>query len=289
MKRQIYRTVLLALSFSLAGGAALAQEDNVMRAMRDELSRSMKKLQLENLGKPYFLAYTVFEQETASASASFGSLTGKTEPQRSRYAKIQLRVGDYKFDNTNFFSYSFSSGVSRGYGMTTLPLDDNYDEIRRQLWLATDGAYKKAVEDLSKKVALLANKNRGEEIPDFSKETAVTLNDLLPAVQIKPAEMESLVRDLSSVFKQSAGINTSSVNLRISNEFTRHVNSEGGSSLIRQPEIQLAIASSSQATDGQPLSAGFAYRTRSMSDLPPRAEIEAKIRLRSKEVACASL
>ena len=285
MKRNHQNTCLAALFLCLASAAAFAQEDNVMKAMRDELNRSMKKLQLENLGKPYFLSYTVIDTDTASASASFGSLNGKAEPQHGRYAKVQLRVGDYKFDNRNFFSVSFASGVSRGFGSTSLPLDDNYDEIRRQLWLATDGAYKKAIEDLSKKVALLANKNRGDVIPDFSKETVVTISDVLPPAEIKTSEMETLVRGLSGLFKQAAGISTSSVSLRISNEFSRYINSEGASSTIRQPEVQLTISTSSQAADGQPLSAGFAYRTRSMSDLPPRAEMEAKIRLRSKQIA----
>lgn len=284
MKRILPIYLLAVLTLCLAS-AAFAQEDIVMKAMRDELSRSMKKLQLENFEKPYFLSYMVIDSESAGASASFGSLSGKAEPQRRRLAKIQLRVGDYKFDNMNFFSVSFGSGVSRGFGSISLPLDDSYDEIRRQLWLATDGAYKKALEDLSKKRALLANKNRGEVVPDFSNETPAALSDLLPAAEIRTAEMESLVRDLSGLFKKAAGISTSSVRLSISNEFERYINSEGATSFIRQPEVQLTIGTSSQAADGQPLWAGFAYRTRSMSELPPRAEIEAKIHLRSKQVA----
>src|SRR5262249_42634499 len=240
-------------------------DDIVMKAMRDELGRSMKKLQLENLEKPYFISYSVYDTDSATASATFGSVNGRTEEQRARFARIQGRVGDYQFDNRNFFAASFGgSGVSRGFGgIAPLPVDDNYDEIRRQLWLATDAAYKKALEDISKKRALLANKNRGEVIPDFSKEPAVTLSDVLPRADIKAQEMEKLVRDLSSAFKQSPDIATSSVSLRISNEFLRFVNSEGASCTIRQPEILLSISTSSQAADGQPLSAGFAYRTRS--------------------------
>jgi hypothetical protein len=284
MKRTLQTNVLAALILCLAP-AAFAQEDIVVKAMRDEMNRSMKKLQLENFEKPYFLSYTVVDTESAGVSASFGSLNSKAEPQRGRFAKIQLRVGDYKFDNTNFFSASFSSGVSRGFGNIPLPLDDNYDEIRRQLWLATDSAYKKALEDLSKKRALLANKNRGEVIPDFTKEAPVTISDLLPEAQVKTGEMENLVRDLSALFRQADGISTSVVRLDISNEYSRYINSEGASTFIRQPEVQLIVSTSSQAADGQPLSAGFAYRARSMSGLPPRADIEAKIRLRTKQIA----
>ena len=275
--------ICLAAIILLPAAPAFSQEDIVTKAMRDEMARSMKKLQLENLEKPYFISYTVADLNSAAASASFGSLNGKLEPYKGRFASIQLRVGDYKFDNRNFFAVSFGSGVSRG--TVALPLDDNYDEIRRQLWLATDSMYKKSLEDISKKRALLANKNRSEVIADFSQETPSNLFDVLPAVEIKLPEMESLVRDLSALFKQAPGVSTSSVNLLISNQYLRYINSEGTTSRIRQPEIQLSVSTSSQAADGQPISAGFSYRGRSMSDLPTKADIAEKIKLRSKQVA----
>jgi hypothetical protein len=51
MINRILATALLTASL------ASAAEDAIVRAMRDELARSMKKLQLENLDKPYFVAY----------------------------------------------------------------------------------------------------------------------------------------------------------------------------------------------------------------------------------------
>ena len=58
-------------------------------------------------------------------------------------------MGDYARDNTNFYAFRLgSSGVVRFFAgdANTVPVDDNYDEIRRQLWLATDGAYKQALD-----------------------------------------------------------------------------------------------------------------------------------------------
>jgi len=48
-----------------------------MKAMRDELDRSIKQLQLENLEKPYFISYRVMDNENASVSASFGGIGAK--------------------------------------------------------------------------------------------------------------------------------------------------------------------------------------------------------------------
>ena len=64
-----------------------------------------------------------------------------------------MRVGSYQLDNTNFFSFNFnqSAMVQEFNGTAELPLDDDYKELRRQIWLVTDATYKSAVEDLSKK------------------------------------------------------------------------------------------------------------------------------------------
>src|ERR1700682_5125845 len=138
-----------------------AADDVVMNAMRDEMTRSMQQLHLENLEKPYFISYRVVERENTGVSASFGALNNSSTG-RSRILMVEVRVGDYKFDNSHFFSYSFDAGSSfqTYYGMKQLPLEDDYKELRRELWLATDATYKKAVEDFSKKKASLQNKKR---------------------------------------------------------------------------------------------------------------------------------
>jgi hypothetical protein len=90
--------------------AVWAADDPVMLAMRDELARSMKKLQLENLQKPYFISYRAVETAACSAQASFGALTSVfCEPPaagqaRSRNLGVEVRVGDYSRDNTSFFA-----------------------------------------------------------------------------------------------------------------------------------------------------------------------------------------
>ena len=60
-----------------------AQDDIVMKAMRDEMARSMKELTIENLEKPYFIAYRVIDSENASVAASFGALN-RSNSNRSR-------------------------------------------------------------------------------------------------------------------------------------------------------------------------------------------------------------
>ena len=116
----------------------------LQRALRDELARSMQQLQLEDLEQPYFVSYLVREVKSKGSSATFGSLLNSGEGH-SRDLSVEVRVGDYALDNTNFRSFSFGgTGVVRMYGGSMqLPLEDDYDELRRKIWLATDGRVQK--------------------------------------------------------------------------------------------------------------------------------------------------
>src|SRR5215467_9317651 len=95
-------------AFLLAASSSFAADDAVMRAMRDELARSMKKLQLETLQKPYFISYRVVDVDNCSITASFGAMTTSIcEPRgaaRNRNLGVEVRVGDHARDNTNFYA-----------------------------------------------------------------------------------------------------------------------------------------------------------------------------------------
>lgn len=161
--------------FILASLAAFAQpsDDVLFRAMRDELERSTRKLQLEKLDKPYFIAYKIVDSDNRTAEATFGALTAQNE-HRLRLVSVEVRVGSYMRDSTNFFSFRMGpSGVARQFaeGGINTPLDNDYDEIRRQLWIATDSAYKQALDDYAKKKAVLENRNRTDDAADMSQES----------------------------------------------------------------------------------------------------------------------
>ncbi len=271
----------------LSAAAASAAEDVVMKAMRDELARSMKKLQLESLQKPYFVAYREVEQDGCTATASFGALISGAcvQPQagrpRSRNMSVEVRVGDYARDNTNFYAFQLgSSGVIRfvsGGGMS-IPLDDNYDEIRRQLWVATDSAYKTALDVYAKKKAALEHRTRTDEAPDFSKEQPVTDAESWPAIAWDRNAVESQVKALSALFRSASNIENSEARFNGLNVLTRYVNSEGTSFTRQASSVQLVIAATTQAVDGMPISDFDASFGRSMAELPTREEMAKRIR-----------
>src|SRR5262245_25546661 len=186
-------------------------QDGVMQAMREELERSMDQLQLEGMNKPYFISYTIEDLRNLQVSASFGSIV-TTDESVQRSLQVEVRVGNYDLDNSNFVASGESPiFLRRAFGGRRLPIEDDPREVRRQLWLATDRAYKEAVEQFEKKRAFLENRTRSEALQDFSKEQPATVTDTETPPPLDRSQIETLVRDLSSRFREMPPIQTSEV------------------------------------------------------------------------------
>src|SRR5881409_1832375 len=201
MGKSILCTLLLVTATaSLHSQTAAVSSDPVMRAMVDELERSVKELQFKDLDKPYFIQYVILDQERYRASATFGALTS-SDTSRGRIVQAQVRVGDYDFDNSEFMTGPAFQGPPPSGVVSATVIENNYDAIRHSLWLATDAAYKQSVEQLARKRAFVQNKIRAEQISDFSKETAVTAIGTTRTLDVDKARWEKQVREWSNIFK----------------------------------------------------------------------------------------
>ena len=77
-------------------------------------------------------------------------------------------MGDYALDNTNF-------GGRSDLSFERLPIDDDYDVIRHDVWHAMDRAYKQAAADYARKLATRKTQNQSpDDVGDFLTRAAVT-------------------------------------------------------------------------------------------------------------------
>ena len=258
-----------------AGSAHVAESDLVvMRAMRDELDRAMQGLALARLERPYFLAYRIDDSTMLDARARFGALTAATV-NRTRLLTVEVRVGDVDLDNTNFLPVrTWGTPLTR---LFALPLEDDYQELRRQMWLATDVAYKHALETLAKKRAALQNNSR-EEVPDFAAQAPHISHVDMPADIPDIEDLKMLARDLAALFKEMPAIQDSVVGARVIQVRSRYVNSEGTSYAQSQPTVSLSALAKTQALDGTVLQDFEVFYARAWQDLPSRQILERRIR-----------
>ncbi len=286
MKR--WMLVLLLVSSAVRGQDAVTS-DPVMRAMTDELQRSVTELQFKNLEKPYFIQYVVLDQEEYRGSATFGALTA-SDSNRGRILQAQVRVGDYDFDNSEFSAGGgFQGPPPSGVAASTV-IDDAYDGIRHSLWLATDAAYKQSVEQLARKRAFVQNKTRDELIPDFSMESPVEV--VTPArrgLRVDRARWEKLLREWSAIFKEFPVITQSNVVLAAQLTHRYLVNSEGTRTLQPSMLAFLEVEASTEAPDGMRLRHWVPFNASSLDQLPPPQEISIAIRKMAADLTAVRL
>lgn len=150
---------LLPASASAQTTRADAEKDPVLKAMLSELDRSMTRLQLPGFEKPYFIEYRVEDVQDFETRASYGAPEG-TQHTHARVARISVRVGDYKTDNSG----------PRGDGALQLAsIDDDPIALRSSLWTGTDQAYKAALAAYAQKQAELKQVQTPPQADDFSK------------------------------------------------------------------------------------------------------------------------
>lgn len=263
MKLFLYAALLLTPS------SLLAQDDLILKAMRDELNRSMT-LKLLNLEPPYYIEYQLDDAYQFSAAASLGGLLSANDGQ-FRIPRVRVRVGSYDFDSTNWVGSGFNFG-SR-YDIR-LPLENNYEVLRQNLWLATDQSYKSALEAIARKRAALRNLSVVEKIPDFAKTQPCRFLDPI-AQRVPPGEIwKNRARALSGVFVEFPAIKHSSVEVSALDGMHYLLTSEGTEIREHGALGVVRIRGVAQASDGMQLRDAIVFQAHDWNLLPPEAEME---------------
>lgn len=217
------------------------EDDPQLRAMKDELARS-ETLRLNDLPRPYFISFSSDDADIFTTSASLGGLLSKGGG-RIRVASVQVRLGDYKFDNMNC---SFSGGLRT----VPLPLENDYNALRTTLWLAADAIYKRSTEELAAKKNILRDAQNPDSTPDYSAQPPLQLVLPAPVSELDDKGWVERVKRLSGRFASHNDIVFSNVTMRSVVSTFRLTNSEG--SIIRTPELfsDIEIRARAVATDG---------------------------------------
>ncbi|HEY2849240.1 MAG TPA: metallopeptidase TldD-related protein, partial [Gemmatimonadaceae bacterium] len=246
---------------------AAPSNDALVRAMRDELARSIQRLRLDTLPRPYFISYRVTESKGRNALAHLGSLQGTSESGGGRLFQVEVHVGDYAFDNTNYFGAGFLPQAF--VGLSPLVEDDDYQEMRRQMWVATDRAYKQALEAVAQKRAALETRTRTDSVADFSKEPVTnTADDVPPPATTDRKPLEALARELSAAFRQSPEIYNSTVGVQEFWSRDTYLNSEGTFFTRSRIHAAVNVSASTQALDGTAQSMAYSVLADSFRALP---------------------
>ena len=260
--------------------AAKHADDTMSKAMGDEMLRSINELKIPGRQSPYFMSYLGTDMQSFSVYGSFGALD-QVNDSRYRSVSSDVRIGDYKLDSSGRRGLGGLFGAGR---RGSCSLDDNYDAIRHELWLNSDYGYKRAIEGLDNKKAILQQK-KVEDLPDsMSKVDAVISMQPAKDLEVDKDGWRKTVREVSGVFRDYPAVVDSTVAM-LSKARTRwFTNSEGSINREGSQGIVFGISANGQAADGMRVSDFEVFAARDEKALPSQKEIEERARALAKRI-----
>ena len=248
-----------------------AADTRAFSILQSELQRNFQVLSKED-APAYFMSYTLHDTRTASLSASVGALQ-RSDESRSRFATVEVRVGDYFLDNTHPIRGDRGATGPR-VSQVSLPLTDEEAPIRQALWRATDRSFKQASEGLTRvRTNVAAKVKEDDPAPDFSREDVQTYTGDPVTYTVDTKAWEARLRRISAPFADQPFVFRSEVSLSVESDNRFYVNSEGSQVATGDVGFRLFIQGVTKADDGMELPLYASYFATSSSGLPDEKDL----------------
>ena len=199
-------------------------EGLVFRPLQDELRRSMDSLRIDGQPAPFIIDYRLQRSRSLKLTAILGeTITKELQPWGQKF-DAEVIVGDYHHTSLNEAESNL-----RG---SNIPMAVDYDNLRRQAWLATDLRYKQAIARLEskqqalKKVTLPADEARLDDL--IPAQPATSIQQRSPESEdLRVDELEAYLRRLSLVAREFPELTFSLARINLSQTDIFRLTSEG--------------------------------------------------------------
>ena len=268
-RKSIFFLIILS-SFSLA-----IADEILIKGLQQELDRTMKSLAGEEV-PPYYLAYNVTTIKKVNISSKNGKILSSTS-NKNRILDIDLRVGDYQFDNThiirgNPIQFNFAGGAIQ------LPTENNVPAIRNIIWNNTDKRFRAAVERYKKaKTNQKVKVSEDDNAPDFSKEEPIIFNGSLQDFDVNIKDWEGKLKQISSKFLNHPWILSNNVFLQTEVLEKVFINSEGSKMTWYETNARLFVIGETKADDGMSLPLYRSYFSFTPDGLPSIDDVSKEV------------
>ena len=274
-------TTIVLIAIALFLPVKAAAPESLLEILNAELQRNFTGLKEKADPPPYYMSYTVSDDESQLLSASTGAISGETT-HHLRYLDTTVRVGSPKLDNYHVVKGErahFTSGA-------VIPLDNVPGAIDQRLWLETDRTYRLASQRLieiktDKETAL----QPGEASDDFSNEPPVTAQDPPPPLEAIGSEWKDRLRKWSGQLGDVPGVLNSGIAIAIDRETKYMVSTEGTRLLHGRTFANISISAIAKAADGMDVSAMEDFQEAELSHMPKPEVIEAAVKRVASDIS----
>jgi predicted Zn-dependent protease len=255
---------------AVAAPQAAPDKDQTLRAMRDEMARSKTRLELKMPGtdqpvRPYYVEYRLLDLDVKEIVAQFGTLLSSNHT-RNRFMNVEARVGSYKMDSSNFVGEDSFRGFIGSQG--SVGIDRDYDSLRQDLWIATDQAFKEAVETYSRKQAYLSSLARQSEMDDLAKTQPIQIIEPLVTPDWTNRNWEQEARDSSAALRLFPEVYEARVTYYLVYATEYLMTSEGTEIRTNRTFAAVESGMNTLANDGMPLNYLYSDYVPKPGDIP---------------------
>jgi predicted Zn-dependent protease len=260
------------LLFALLAPAAFSA--NLTGILQDELQRNFAALRQKANPAPYYIAYSVTEEETDSITAANGAIHAHNHA-RGRVLDVSVRVGTPKFDN-----YHPIRGERGQFRISTaVAIDDVPNSIRNALWLETDRAWRAAAQRFTQaKTDAQTTVAEEDNSDDFSSEEPATFSEDTPHYHFSEQEWTDRLRRVSAQLAQSPAVLASNVAVAVTRETRTLVTTDGTRVEHGRIYARIVMTARGKASDGMDLGTMATFEAADADRLPKLAELEASAR-----------
>ncbi|HLJ13092.1 MAG TPA: metallopeptidase TldD-related protein [Bryobacteraceae bacterium] len=262
------RIFRIAIPLALAA-SAWAQDTALIGILQGELDRNFTILKQKADPPPYFISYTVTEQESYVLSATLGTLESQNH-SHVRQLDVSVRVGSRQLDNY----HQLNGGRPRYANSTLIPLGDVSSSIQQRVWSETDRAYHAAAQRL---IQIKANQQvkvaEADNSADFSEEPPAVSVEAPPKLRVSSYEWATRLRKLSAEFGNYPGVLNSSVGVTVQRSVETLVTTEGTRLQHGRIFAHISISAQGKAADGMDLGTLDGFDASNPDRLPDDTEI----------------
>ena len=210
----------------------------VFSALSDELRRNMDSLRIEGQPAPFIIDYRLQRSRSLNLEATLGELTTKEITPWGQRFDAEVTLGDYHLS-------SLSDGEPNLRGVN-IPFALDYNNLRRQAWMATDARYKQAIARLEskrqalKKTTLPADEARLDDL--IPAQPATSIQERSPESEdLHIEELEAYLRRLSLVAREFPELTHSEARINLNQADIYRLTSEGVK-VVQPQDDQCSVA-----------------------------------------------
>lgn len=254
--------------------------NKIVQALIKELNRSQKKLHMEGFESPYFISYQLQEIEIVGLLGAYGAIQMRLGPPKRRIASVEVRFGDYTFDNTN---PEQRRGGRRHQAIA--PLDDDEEALRANFWMLTDAGYKKAVQDYQRKkgeMAFAVERENADDLAPYEKKTYFGSSKILT---LKENLWADRIRRVTSSLAHVEGIFDPTMNVNGIKVSTYYINTEGSTVITEKVYYEVKVNAKVRADDGMLLRNFRHFAARVPGELPNDETLDSEAKQMAEELA----